>query len=202
MKLKILSLVSVLALCSCVSNMTGYYLRDLEYKAYVNLKDVDHTEKVAVIGSNYYLALPRYREEDMPSRNYDVFGAFILKPPAMTDEVDIMQIPADYADYLTGKATAPTTPSFVKRAGSGEMLKDSGYTVLPVVNKPGDYLVHYNYEDPSGMSIYDVVNYAVGDVVCSVVGTALYIPLSPLFWYMGSVKRERKAHEAAALQAE
>lgn len=182
-----LSLLSALMLSSCYVNHTGEILNGLQYKASVNSQDAKESKNVLTDGTHFYVELPRYMAEQPTPGGYDLFGLLKEDPkplPIKTKAKQLVQIPADFAAYLTGRANGPDRPASMTPVEDAAAVRRVAKTRLPIVNKPFSKWTNFDYKAPSKAAIYTkaAINWLIIDLPCTAIGTALYIPFSPIVW--------------------
>lgn len=183
----LLPLMGAAVLNSCWVNMTGNLLSDLHYKAGVNANDATKSQYVLTDGVNYYLELPRYKLDKEPADVWNILEKNDKKAPIEKYKKELIQIPSDYAAYLTGKASGPEKPSVMTRVENAADVRRKASTRLPIVNKPLVCWTEFDFKDPSPATTYALLPLSfVLDVSLSAIGNAFYIPFVPLFWLTGN----------------
>lgn len=148
--------LSAALLSSCYFNSAGHIFDKASYNAVTNTADIRPGHTLYVDEGCYYVELPRYRY-DVPIRTqYSVFKDAPERKKVLRKKNDseLMQIPEDYAMYLIGKRSQPTTPSFMKRVTSGaEVIKKRAKT-YQIARSPQETLSHFRYDSPSSFGWY------------------------------------------------
>jgi len=140
-------------LSSCYFNSAGHIFDNASYRAVNDMADLKPGDHVYSDGSNYYVELPRYRFGKKVRTQMSVFGKanFAARTP-IKGETDMVQIPADYAAYLTGRSGSLPQSITLAGAGDAEKVKSSGLTTQTVVKTAtlGDQgLRYFNHQSPN-----------------------------------------------------
>ena len=157
-------LLIVLAACSttsCYFNSAGYFFQKAGYDATSTIQSVKPGENVMSDGTHYYVELERFRygypreiayflgdDEDSKTKKKKE------KQLIPTGEREVFEIPADFAMYLTGKATSPNKPSFMTRVPNPEQVKSLATSLSPIVAKPADHSEAYKYKSSNAALWY------------------------------------------------
>lgn len=137
----------LLLLNSCYFNSAGYLYAKAGYTASNNMADAKIGGFVFTDGSSYYVTLPRYREGEPLKLHYSITDKKDEnEEPQRTGDMDMYRIPADFAAYLTGNASAPTTPSYMERVEDGSVAVKS---VLRIVNPGTEAKNTFTYASPN-----------------------------------------------------
>lgn len=105
---------AALLLCSCYTNTSGYLFAQGGYEA--TYKPSPQSTVVYQHGSEYYIELSRFRKP--VTVHYNAFKDNEKTELVDAEAMDLFEIDSAYAMYLTGAASAPTTPSSIKRVNS------------------------------------------------------------------------------------
>lgn len=148
-----LTLLFMFALDSCYFNSAQHFVTQAGYKAMATTKDINTGSKkvgnvVYTDGEKYYIELPRYR------KGLKIYTQMSHKAaddrwsgPQPTNETDLFEIPADFANYIAGPADSPDHPSYMTRVKDPEKVKRVATTQLPVTWAPKgeEYIEEYKY---------------------------------------------------------
>lgn len=148
--LLLLPLLSLFVLSGCYFNSAGILFTKAGYKASSNVADAKVGEVVYTNGANYYVELPRYRVGKPSKIQYSAFEddrrRVGLQPTGTTS---LFQIPADFAKYLTGRASGPKTPSYLVQVKDASAIKGSATNMLPIVRSASPHRLDYQYSSPA-----------------------------------------------------
>ena len=151
----------VCLLNSCYFNSTGRLLDRAQYEAYATTADLS-TQPAPLVytdGTHYYIELPRYSSNGAPKLQYSVFNQNDENSAAPTPEkrgVGLFRIPADYANWLTGRGRRVETAAFMVEEPNAEAIK-ARCSTLPVVKAPGNRTINYTYRSPNAGWMYVAV---------------------------------------------
>lgn len=149
---KTLSLTAA-ALCtllsSCYFNSAGHLFAKGNYPAYADISDAKVGQYVYSNAGNYYVELPRFKKARKVRTQYTAWEKNTRKEIVQaTGEVSLFRIPEEFAMYLTGQASAPTTPAYMTPVGGAENIK-SGATKMPITRTAGSYVQNFSYTTPN-----------------------------------------------------
>ena len=169
---------SACLLTSCYFNSAGYIFDKTGYRASVNTNSV----KVGSVvyrdsADNYYVELPRYRYEKPVKLNYFFLDDDDRKPErTATGQTDMFRIPQDFAMYLTGSASTPSTPSYMRLVEDADEIKAKAVSTLPIVRAGDSSEKRYSYDSPNAAWWYTlgVFEWLIVDLPLTCVENSLF----------------------------
>lgn len=156
------TLLCCLAVCllnSCYFNSTGVLLDKAKYEATATTADLANHPAPLVYtdGTEYYIELPRYRNGAAPQIHYSAFEQQQTNTEGAEKRgMGMFRIPADYANWLTGKGKKVDNVAFLEEEPNADAVK-SRCSTLPVVKSPGNRTVNYTYTSPNAGLMYVAV---------------------------------------------
>ena len=179
----LLSILACLSVTGCYFNSAGDLIQRAGYEAGVNSEDAVAGKYVLTDGSDYYVELPRYMMEKEARIRYDITEKDTRKPgPHKTGQSSLVQIPADFAMYLTGKAEGPTTPASMTPVKNESQVRRTATTRLPIVKKGDSSLQKFRYSSPNAPWLYTAAafDWLCIDLPFTLIGNSLFIAFSPI----------------------
>lgn len=142
-------LLGLTSLNSCYFNSAGHLFTKASYKASAKSEDAKPGKKVYFYDSSYYVELPRYRMGKEVLTQYATWHEDKRTEGAQpTGDVTLFRIPADFAMYLTGLASSPSTPSYMIPAKDPDTVKEKG-TCYNIVRYGGSSSHSFHYSSPN-----------------------------------------------------
>ncbi len=140
---------------SCYFNSAGHIFDKASHKAAVNMADLTSGSNIYVDGDSYYVELPRYRAGKPILTQYYVDDETerkeVLKP---TGDTTMVEIPQNYAMYLTGQNNAPATPGYMQKSEEApDDIKKRSLT-LTTVRTPEAARHDFRYSSPNAAGWY------------------------------------------------
>ncbi len=193
-------LTASMLLNSCYFNSAGHIFDKASYNAGAFTTDLrpDGRQMVYVDGDDYYIELPRYRMGAPVKTQYSVFDdeeEVVEHSPQLKNETDMYQIPRDFAMYLTGRASGPSTPSYMTRVENGGWIKYGSDTSMPIVKQAGNYSETFRYRSPNAAWLYTagVFDWLCVDLPVTCVENALVAALFTVV-FAGAMQSEANSY--------
>ena len=146
-----------LALClfvnGCYFNSAGHLFTKAAYDASANSADTQLGKFVYMYGDEYFIELPRYRQGKKILTQYNAFSDDKRTVgPQPTGEVSMFRIPADFAMFLTGRADAPSTPSYMVPVNNADEVKRG--TCMTITKQGASFTSEFKYSSPNAVWWY------------------------------------------------
>lgn len=159
-------LAFTVALNSCYFNSAGKIVDKASYKALSTTSDIAQNQLIYCKGGQYYIELPRYRNEKPAKLHYSITDdedKTKYTPTLVRNAKDMFRIPQDFALYLAGKAKGPKTPSEMVLQQDGEEIKKSADSTMKIVRTADKYSLEHKYRSPNAPWLWTA---AVFDWLC------------------------------------
>lgn len=164
-------------LSSCYFNSAGHIVDAASHKARVYTEDISVGKTVFTDGNRYYIELPHYRYGKKITTQYNALDD---EPSSNNAErtykgMQMFEIPADYALYITGKSSSPVTLTYVRPVENGPEIKR--FNSLPVTRKPAEGTTDWEYKSPYAPLLYTACafDWLIVDLPITLVENALMI---------------------------
>ena len=153
-KLTLLCAALCVLLSSCYFNSAGHLFGMGAYKASADSADAKVGQQVYMYNDGYYVELPRYRKGKQIVTQYAAWDDEEPKDGLHpTGDKTLFRIPADFAMYLTGRASSPTVPSYMTPVEEEDDIKRRSVT-YPIVRNGGTSTHDFNYSSPNAVWWY------------------------------------------------
>lgn len=121
-----------LALSSCYFNSAGHIINAGSYTAKVKTDSLKPGQVVYQKGNHYYTELARYRNDKEVRTQYSAFDDNSRKMDCSYAGKQMCEIPAAYAQYITGQSGVSVSPNYLHPVDNGDEIMKTG-TKLPIV---------------------------------------------------------------------
>lgn len=159
-------LAFTVVLNSCYFNSAGKIVDKASYKALSTTSDITQNQLIYCKGGQYYIELPRYRNEKPAKLHYSITDdedKTKYTPTLVRNAKDMFLIPQDFAMYLAGKAKGPKTPTEMVLQQDGEEIKQSADSTMKIVRTADKYSLEHKYRSPNAPWLWTA---AVFDWLC------------------------------------
>ena len=164
-------------LSSCYFNSAGHIVDAASHKARVYTEDISVGKTVFTDGNRYYIELPHYRYGKKITTQYNALDDETSSNNAERTYkgMQMFEIPADYALYITGKSSSPVTLTYVRPVENGPEIKR--FNSLPVTRKPAEGTTDWEYKSPYAPLLYTACafDWLIVDLPITLVENALMI---------------------------
>ncbi len=152
------SLCATALLCllnSCYFNSAGHIFDKASHDAAVDMADLKPNSTVYADGSKYYVELPRYRAGKPVRTQYSVGEQKQLQDKLRkTNDTTMVEIPRDFAMYLTGKHSGNAVPTYVRRATESPADIKQRSSTLTTTIAPKAYRFDFRHTSPAAAGWY------------------------------------------------
>lgn len=139
---------------SCYFNSAGHLFTKGAYKASADSSDAKVGKHVYAYHGEYYVELPRYRKGKKVLTQYAAWDKDNRQVgPQPTGDVTLFKIPADFAMYLTGTASAPSVPGYMTPVKNAADVKQNAAR-LSIVRAGGASSHDFQYDSPNAVWWY------------------------------------------------
>ena len=164
-------------LSSCYFNSAGHIVDAASHKARVYTEDISVGKTVFTDGNRYYIELPHYRYGKKITTQYNALDDETSSNNAERTYkgMQMFEIPADYALYITGKSSSPVTLTYVRPVENGPEIKR--FNSLPVTRKPAEGTTDWEYKSPYAPLLYTACafDWLIVDLPITLVENALMV---------------------------
>ncbi len=202
-------LALAMGLNSCYFNSAGKIVDKASYKALSTTADIAQHQLIYCKNGQYYIELPRYRNEKPVKLHYSITDEkdkTPFTPTLVPNTRDMFRIPRDFAMYLAGKAKGPKRPSEMVFQRDGEEIKNSADSTMKIVRTADKYNLEHKYRSPNAPWLWTA---AVFDWLCvdlpvtcvenglAITGVVALVPFAVLADMHETGEKARKEREAA-----
>lgn len=136
------------ALSSCYFNSAGHIVNAGSYTAKVKTDKIQPGQVVYQKDGRYYAELARYRNDEKVITQYCFHEDKQREMDYSYQGKQLCEIPADYAQYITGQSGASVTPSFLRPVKDESAITESA-TKLPIVRVGAYQDKMFEYRSPN-----------------------------------------------------
>lgn len=162
---------------SCYFNSAGHIADVASHQARVYTEDITYNKNVYTDGDRYYIELPHYRYGKEVVTQYNALDS---ESSSSNEErtykgMQMFEIPAAYAQYITGISNVPVNLAYVHPVSNGDEIKR--YQAYPVTVIPTSATVDWEYTSPNAPWLYTacVFDWLIVDLPVTLIENSLMI---------------------------